>query len=73
MAMNNQQVFSYAWDVNSGNMQYLAGEGGPDSVTITPSVAMSAEDIMSPENKLPQSNQIESSSLIQDDEEDIEF
>ncbi len=73
MAMNNQQVFSYAWDVNSGNMQYLAGEGGPDSVTITPSVAMSAEDIMSPENKLPQSAQVESSSLIQDDEEDIEF
>ena len=46
MAMNNQQVYSYAWDVNSGNMQFIAGEEGSTSADITPSVTMSAQDIM---------------------------
>jgi len=46
MAMNNQQVYSYAWDVNSGNMQFIAGEEGATSTDITPSVTMSAQDVM---------------------------
>ena len=37
MANNQKPVLSYAWDVNTGNMQYLpGGDDDPVSTIITP-------------------------------------
>ena len=69
MAVNSGQVLSYAWDVNTGNMQYLAGgaDGTDVPAPTIPSVpTVSAAQVISGQ---PAEN---SSSLVQDDE-DIEF
>ena len=66
-ANNQKPVLSYAWDVNTGNMQYLpGGEDDPVSNVITPNINM------------PQvTNHIENSdaSVLDDSdfEEDVEF
>lgn len=67
MANNQKPVFSYAWDVNTGNMQYLPGNED-DSITsaITPSVQVPSviKHIQSP-----------SDATLDDDsfDEDVEF
>ena len=67
MALNSGQVLSYAWDVNTGNMQYLAGGSGevdsmmPDTVVPTVSISSVVSPQISPET-----------SIVVDDE-DVEF
>ena len=70
MAMNNQQVYSYAWDVNSGSMQYMSSDS-IENATIAPTVAMSASDIMSQDNKIVVSQQ--ENGLIQEDGDDVDL
>ena len=67
MANNQKPILSYAWDVNTGNMQYLPGDDDdPISSVITPkAVVPSASSDMGPDKN-----------LIDDDldfDEDVEF
>lgn len=67
-AANQKPVFSYSWDVNSGNVQYLPG--GADDNSVTPS---------SPNNTTPKvsiSTHISNDINLEDDDEefdDVEF
>lgn len=66
IANNQKPVLSYAWDVNTGNMQYLPG-GEDDPVT----TAIAPSNIVSPVNV---SNTRNDDAIILDDEiEDVEF
>lgn len=69
MANNQKPIFSYAWDVNTGNCQYLPSEDDDDPIqqSITPKVTPS---IMQHEESGPPS-----ADVIGDDdfEEDVEF
>ena len=41
MANNQRPIMSYAWDINTGNMQYLPGDDSEDPMTSTPSISVS--------------------------------
>lgn len=53
MANNQKPVLSYAWDVNTGNMQYLPG-GGDDPMSnmsmpsVTPNISTSSNNVSAP-------------------------
>lgn len=67
-AANSQQVYSYAWDVNSGNMQYLSS-GSDDVSPVIPEAmvpTVSAQSVLGPVAPAEQP-------IIQDDDEDVEF
>lgn len=75
MSVNNAQVFSYAWDINTGQTQFIPGEdsgGGGDGfgADITPPV-MTGTPSISFGNAQPDASDL---SLIDDsDDDDIEF
>ena len=65
IANNQKPVLSYAWDVNTGNMQYLPG-GEDDPIN----------NVISPTTVTPNiTNHIQSDDIVLDDdnEEDVEF
>ena len=70
IANNQQPVLSYAWDVNTGNMQYLPG-GDDDPVTaaistptVTPKIVSHVSDNTSNDNELAEEDF---------EDEDVEF
>ena len=70
MADNRTPVFSYAWDINTGQTQYIPGDGGgDDSAASVAPPPMSIPNI-SFGNTQPDSNDL---SLIDNDDDDIEF
>ena len=74
MADNRTPVFSYAWDINTGQLQYIPG-GVDDDSSSTPSPAAASPQISAPTisfgNAQPDSSDL---SLIDDSEDsDIEF
>lgn len=66
IANNQKPILSYAWDVNTGNMQYLpGGEDDPVTTAITPSAIVSPVNVSSTRDD---------SAIVLDDEiEDVEF
>lgn len=63
IANNQKPVLSYAWDVNTGNMQYLpGGEDDPISDIITPNPAMAQI-----------SHHVDDDLVLDDDEDTVEF
>lgn len=67
-ASNQKPIFSYAWDVNTGNMQYLPNGGDDITPVITPTinpVASSVITTFTPDNKLISEDEFE--------DDDIEF
>lgn len=70
MADNRNPVFSYAWDINTGQTQYIPGDGTGDVVPPSvPAPQMSTPSISFGNNQ-PDSNDL---SLLDDDSDDIEF
>lgn len=75
MANNTTPVFSYAWDINTGNTQYIPGDNNDTSsassnATVTPT--LTAPSISFGQSNAPSSS--ETLSLIDDnDDSDIEF
>lgn len=69
MAVNSGQVLSYAWDVNTGNMQYLAG--GSDSMDV-PAPTLATIPTVSAAQVISSGSIADNSSLVQEDE-DVEF
>ena len=71
MANNQNPVFSYAWDINTGNMSYIPGDGTENGTTVAPVTipSISAAPILQ-STRQPDTNDI---SLIADDSDDIEF
>ena len=73
IAINNSQVFSYAWDINTGQAQYIPGDGTGDTpsgpMAPTPQIATPTISIG---NVQPDANDL---SLISDDDDDelVEF
>ena len=41
MANNQNPIVSYAWDINTGNIQYLPGDDSEDPMASTPSISVS--------------------------------
>lgn len=72
MANNQNPVFSYAWDINTGNMSYIPGDGTESGVTVAPITLpnISAPVIQAPTQFSSSSSDI---SLIADDDENVEF
>lgn len=70
MADNRNPVFSYAWDINTGQVQYIPGDSGDNSMGATPPPV--APPTISFGNAQPDSNDL---SLLgdSDDSEDVEF
>jgi replicative DNA helicase len=66
MAPNENNVLSYSWDVNSGNMQYLPGGADEDPMTSMPSMPESPNIISNPMEP-------DNSGLNLTDDDDIEF
>ena len=66
MAPNENNVLSYSWDVNSGNMQYLPGGADEDPMTSMPSMPESLNIISNPMEP-------DNSGLNLTDDDDIEF
>lgn len=70
MAVNGGQIFSYAWEVGNGNMQFL-GNGSDDlGSSVTPDITPSIASNIIPTSFGPDASD---NSLIQADDEDIEF
>lgn len=70
-ASNSNQVFSYAWDINTGQVQYIPGDDSDVSAPSTgPSPQISAPSI-SFGNAQPDANDL--SLLTDDSDSDIEF
>ena len=70
MANNQNPVFSYAWDINTGNMSYIPGDGSDGGATVTPATIPSISAPVLQTSIQPDANDI---SLIADDNDDIEF
>lgn len=70
MANNQNPVFSYAWDINTGNMNYIPGDGTESGTTIAPVTIPSISAPVIHSTFTPPSNDI---SLIADDDSDVEF
>ncbi len=70
MADNRTPVFSYAWDINTGQTQYIPGGASDDSSSV-PDVTPQVSTPISFGSAMPDSNDL---SLIDDSEDsDIEF
>lgn len=70
MANNQNPVFSYAWDINTGNMSYIPGDGTENGTTIAPVTLPNISTPIVSTSFTPPSSDI---SLITDDDENIEF
>jgi len=73
-ASNSNQVFSYAWDINTGQVQYIAGDStdsnlGSLNATMSPTPQISTPSI-SFGNAQPDSSDL---SLLDSDDSDVEF
>ena len=68
MAVNENNVLSYSWDVNTGNMQYLQGEQGEDPMLDMPK----SSDIL-PNPKGPDNSGIDLSLDLSGGESNVEF
>ena len=71
MANNTNPVFSYAWDINTGQTQYIPGDGTtttPSGAVITPGVTQVNMPSISFGNAQPDSSDL---SLLDDSEEGI--
>lgn len=71
-ADNRNPVFSYAWDINTGQTQYIPNDDSDSSSlspTITPAASMSAPNLTFA-NNAPTSSDL---SLLDDDDDLIEF
>lgn len=67
IANNQKPILSYAWDVNTGNMQYLpGGQDDPVSAVIAPKVSIDTGST----NKVPKSSEID---LGEETYDDVEF
>lgn len=66
MAPNENNVLSYSWDVNTGNMQYLPGGADEDPMTSMPSMPESPNIISNPIEP-------DNTGLDLTDDSDIEF
>ena len=73
MANNQKPVLSYAWDVNTGNMQYLPGDDADDPISnvITPSAVMNTQSNISVDADKLIDSSIDTDEL--DFDEDVEF
>ena len=71
MANNENPVFSYAWDVNTGNVSYIPNNDPSDVSTtqVVPTISVSSATPLIPA-PLPSATDI---SLVEDDSDDIEF
>ena len=70
MANNQNPVFSYAWDINTGNMSYIPGDGTESGTTVAPVTIPTLSAPILQSTRQPDSQDI---SLIADDSDDIEF
>lgn len=68
MAPNENNVLSYSWDVNTGNMQYLPGGADEDPVISLPE----STDILTPSSG-PVPEGLKGIIDLEDDDEDLEF
>lgn len=75
MANNTNPVFSYAWDINTGQAQYIPGDSaegnGGFGITASPEAPILSTPSVSFGNAQPDSNDL--SLLDDDDSSDIEF
>ena len=71
MANNQNPIFSYAWDINTGNISYIPADDGPADSTVIPDLkpATTSAPIIKT-NIQPDSADL---SLIDDDDSDVEF
>ena len=68
MANNQKPILSYAWDINTGNMQYIPGDNAEDPMAITtPSISVSG----TPHTMESDSKVLDDMSF--DEEETVEF
>lgn len=71
-ANNTNPIFSYSWDINTGNMNYIpGGDADDDLVPITP--AISTSDILSSSSPMMSPSAPSEEALVADDSDDIEF
>lgn len=72
MANNTNPVFSYAWDINTGQTQYIPSDNDSNSQSIAPAQPSIVAPSISINNSPPQSSSL---SLLggDDDDSDVEF
>ena len=67
-AMNSNQIISYSWDVNTGNMSYIPGDASGDNAVVPEIKPDIAASILS-QSTIPDTSGLD----IVDDDTDVEF